>query len=302
MAITNFQPEIWAAAVQEPFDKALVYAQPSVSNRQYEGMIQQMGDTVHVTSITAPTVNTYNKAADITIQDLTDSDTALLINQGDYFAFRVNDVDKVQAAGDFQSSALVQAGTALRDKLDKFVAALPYTNALTGNKLGRVTVVNGGTNKAGSGQTLAFDVLVSLRELLDAQSVPTDGRFAVVDPKFISGLLRDDRFVRVDASGTADGLRNGLIGRAIGMDILVSNNVRTVNQSDGSTGANQNDLVITAGVPGAMSVAQQITETEALREQGRFADIIRGLNIYGAKVFRPEGIATATATYAAGTG
>jgi hypothetical protein len=129
-----------------------------------------------------------------------------------------------------------------------------------------------------------------------------EGRYVAVPPQFTSGLLRDDRFVRVDASGTDSGLRNGIVGRAVGFDVLGTNNTRTVNQSDGSAGADTADLVICAGVPGSISVAQQLVQTEAIRSELRFADVVRGLNIYGAKVFRPAGIATATAVFAAGTG
>lgn len=301
MAITNFIPELWEAAVQVPFEKALVYAQPSVVNRDYEGIIKQQGDTVHVTSIASPTIRAYDKTTDLTTEDLADSDSALVVNQGSYFSFRVNDVDAVQAAGNFRSPALTQAGVGLKDGLDQYVAGLFVNNGtsndgvgpIPANRIGAVEVVNGGTGMAGAGQTLAFDVLIDLGERLDAQSVPTVGRYVVVPPKFRSALLRDERFTRVDASGDSEGLRNGIIGRAVGFDVLISNN-----QPAGS-GSTQ---YINAGVAAAISVAQQILQTEALRAQNRFADIVRGLSVYGAKVFRPEGIATARATFAPGTG
>jgi hypothetical protein len=97
-------------------------------------------------------------------------------------------------------------------------------------------------------------------------------------------MLNDDRFVRADASGTTEGLRNGIVGRAAGFDILESNN--TPNPS-GDT------QVIQAGYPGAITYAEQILETEALRLQSTIADAIRGLHVYGAKLLRPTGIAVA---------
>ena len=276
MAITNFVPELWSAAIQVPFERSLVYAQGSVANRRYEGQIQQMGDTVHVTSIADPTIRTYDKTTDLTTEDLADDQTSLVIDQGSYFSFRVNDVDKVQAAGDFQGPATQRAGHRLKDGLDTYVAGL-YTGAAAANQLGTIEVA-----KDQSG--VAYDILVELGVALTKADCPTDGRYVVVPPEFHGVLQRDDRFIRVDAAGTDQGLRNGIIGRAAGFDILLSNNAPSPAEGQ---------RVVQAGIPDAISVAEQITQTEALRAQNRFADIVRGLHVYGAKVFEPEGIATA---------
>lgn len=276
MAITNFVPELWSAAVQVPFERSLVYAQGSVVNRKYEGQITQMGDTVHVTSIADPTIRTYDKTTDLTTEDLDDTSTSLVIDQGNYFSFRVNDVDKVQAAGDFQGPATARAGYRLKDGLDTFVGGL-YTAAAAANQLGVIEVAK---DQSGT----AYDILVELSVKLTQADAPTDGRYVVVPPEFHGVLQRDDRFVRVDASGTDNTLRNGTVGRAAGFDILLSNNAPTTAEGE---------RVVQAGIPDAISVAEQITQTEALRAQARFADIVRGLHVFGAQVFEPTGLATA---------
>jgi hypothetical protein len=288
MAISNFVPELWSAAVQAPFEKSLVFAQPSVANRKYEGEIKQMGDAVNVTSITTPTIRAYDKGTDLTIEDVADSTDKLVIDQGDYFAFRVNDVDKVQAAGDFEGPALKQAAYGLRDKVDQYIAGLFNESQSTGgpiagNRLGNVDVFDGEPGGAVGGLASAYQVLVKLREKLDKNSVPLEGRYAVVHPEFISALSYDTRFTDQSASGSGETLRNGFVSRVQGFDILVSNNLVT---GSGRT-------LIVAGVPDALSFANQIAETEALRAQDRFADIVRGLNIYGAKIFRRNGVASA---------
>ncbi len=291
MAVTNFIPELWSAEVQLPFEKALVFGQPTVANTKHEGQIKQMGDTVNVTTISDPTIKTYNKSSDIAIDDVSDGNIKLVIDQGDYFAFRVNDVDRVQAAGDFQSPATQRAGFGLKDKVDKFIASqFAKTSANGGPKsaLGAQKVINGvGGNTPGADQLTAYDVLVKLANALNKENTPTDGRYVVIDPDFLAALQHDPRFSRVDASGTSETLRNGIVGRALGFDVLTSNNV---------TGG-----LVCAGIPGALSFANQLTEVEALREQGRFADIVRGLNVYGAKIFYPEGLATAKCTFEAST-
>lgn len=298
MAITNFIPELWAAAVQLPFQKSLVFGQPSVANTKYEGMIRRQGDTVHITSITAPTIRSYTKGTELTVEELADANLTLNIDQGDYFAFRVHDIDEVQAAGDFEGPATLQAGHGLKDQVDSYIAglfnlAVGSGGPATANRLGDVSVVDGtGTGKPGSGQTTAWNVLVDLANRLNKQSVPSDGRYAIIDPDFLSSLMHDPRFSRVDASGSSETLRNGIVGRAAGFDILVSNN--TVKASSRS--------LVVAGIPDALTFANQLTQVEAMRSEGHFADLVRGLNVYGAKITRPDGVATANVEYVAGTG
>lgn len=294
MAISNFIPELWEAAVQVPHDEALVFGQPAVSNRDYEGELTQMGDTVHVTTIDDPTVKDYDKNTDLEVEDLNDDNISLTVDQGGYFQFRVQDVEKVQAAGDFQQPALQRAGYGLAYKADKFLASLftaPATGADAGgpvsdNRLGAISVPDGVPESATSSQLPAYQVLVKLREKLDKASVPTPGRYVIVAPEFISALLMDKRYTDLSASGTTDGLLQGQVGRATGFNVLVSNNLPT------TSGA----FTICAGVPAALSYVNQINSTETLREQKRFADLVRGLNIFGGKIFRREDVATAQVT------
>lgn len=296
MAI-NFIPELWEAGILVPFDQEVVYAQPRVVNTDYEGTFSQKGDTVHVSSIADPTVNEYDKTVDLDIEDLADSSTEMKIDQGHYFAFYVNDVDKKQAAGNFQGVATTRAAVKMKDKVDTHIGSLLLPGSHADNRLGRVTIVDGDPNLATVGQTSAYQVLVKLAEKLNKKGVPTSGRWVVVPGEMLSALLVDPRFIHADKLGTPDALLNGQVGRAAGFDILVSNNVPKV----GGTGAAKDDYVIAAGTNAATSFAQQLTETETFRSQKRFSDVVRGLQIFGAKVFRPEALATATATFVPAT-
>ena len=283
MSVESFVPELWNAAIKEPYEKNLVYGQASVASNAWMGQITGIGDTVHISAITAPTVRKYTKGEAITVEDVAATTTKLTIDQGNYFAFRVHDVDRVQAAGDFQGPATKAAGIRLRDDADVYLAGLLKDGALSANKLGTVQVIDDDPVRVGASQTTAFKVLVQLAEKLNNNSVPTNGRYVVVGPKTYSALLMDPRFTKVDQSGTEDGLRNGIVGRAVGFDVLVSNNVPSTSGRE---------LAI-AGVPDAFAFASQLVETEALRDPAHFGDIVRGLNVYGAAVTRPEGIATA---------
>lgn len=299
MTVASFIPELWAAKLLEPYDAAQVYTQPTIANRDYEGEIAQQGDTVHINQIGDPGVRAYTRGSEISFDDLDTTSQDLVIDQADYYAFLVNDVDKVQAKGDLSSPALSRAGLKLRAKSDAFAGKLLAAGAHSANQLGRVKIVSGGTGMAGSGQITAYDILVELGLRLDDQDVPEEGRYVVVPPAFIAATRKDDRFIDVSAAGTSETLRNGVIKRAAGFDILKTTAVPTV----GGSGASKDDKVIIAGVPGAFTFANQLIKTEAGRVEKGFDDFVKGLNVYGAKVTIPEGLATATIqAFEAGTG
>ena len=277
MSLT-FTPEIWSAMMLESLKKELVYGQPGVVNRDYEGEIRNMGDTVRIRSIGRPTIANYVKGSTtITPEQLTDAQRSLLINQAKYFAFEVDDIDAAQGPGGELEAGLMEAVYGLRDVADQFIAAL-YTEAQSTNQIGTVSVTTG---------ALAYTQLRRLAVKLDEANVPRQGRYAVVPPWYHGLLLEEDKFVRVDASGTSEGLRNGTVGRALGFDILVSNNAPLV------TG---DDYAVMAGVPSAIAFAEQINKVETFRPEDSFSDAVKGLHVYGAKVVRPDAIATVVAS------
>jgi hypothetical protein len=277
MALT-FIPEIWSAMMLESLKKELVYAGPGVANRDYEGEIANMGDTVRIRSISRPTIASYTKGSTtITPEQLTDAQRALVIDQAKYFAFEVDDIDAAQSPGGELEAGLMEAVYGLRDVADQYVAGL-YTGAQSANQIGTVSVTTA---------ALAYTQLRRLKVKLDEANVPQQGRYVVVPPWYHGLLLEEDKFVRVDASGTDQALRNGIVGRALGFDVLVSNNAPLV------TG---DDYAVIAGYPKAISFAEQINKVEAYRPEDSFGDALKGLHVYGAKLVRPDGIATVIAS------
>lgn len=276
--IDTFIPELWSAEILSALEKSLVYGQAGVVNRDYEGEISAYGDTVHVNSVGDPTIGDYTKHTDITVEALTTTDQTLTITQSKYFAFEVDDIERRQArnAGGLVSEVSGRAAYKLGDTADQYLAALMKAGVASGNVLADSTL---------SDTTTMYDVLVDLMVTLDEANVPRSQRWAVITPALHGKLLRDDRFVRVDASGTSEGLRNGIVGRAAGFDIMISNNVPT---GDATTPG----PVVLAGHPMATSYAEQIAKTEATRVEKRFADMVKGLHLYGAKVFRGDCLAS----------
>ena len=99
-------------------------------------------------------------------------------------------------------------------------------------------------------------------------------------PDFMALLLQDDRFVKAGTDAGEARLQNGFVGRAAGFDIYESNNVYST-QTYGT---------VIAAPAFATTFAEQIVETEAYRLEKRFADGVKGLDVYGAKVVQPNAI------------
>jgi hypothetical protein len=142
-----------------------------------------------------------------------------------------------------------------------------------------------------------LQVIARMARLLDQQFVDSEGRWLVVDPVFMEILKDEDSRLLNSDFGENGGLRNGLtVNNLHGFRVYVSNNMPKVGTGPGTTGtANQltNFGVLVAGHDSAVASAQQISKTETYRDPDSFADIVRGMNLYGRKILRPEAIATA---------
>ena len=136
----------------------------------------------------------------------------------------------------------------------------------------------------------AYTYLVRLKVLLDKQNVPTQGRWVLVPPEYHGLLLQHNRFVGTGGAKAEDTLGNGLVGRAAGFEVYLSNNLPCT----------LGKYKVLASYNGATSYAEQILSTEAYRMEKRFADAVKGLHVYGAKVTRPDKIAVLTASFDSG--
>lgn len=287
MAITNFIPTIWSARLLENLRKSMVYAQTGVVNRDYEGEIRNAGDTVKILSISAVSVGNYTKGEDITFQALSDAAQTLTIEKQKYFAFEVEDIDKAQSVINLIDSAMSEAAYGLKDTADQYVAEVMVAGVASTNQIGTdaspISLTSGTT---GSGNTNVYEAFVNMRVKLDRANVPNEGRWVIVPPEVYAVLLKDNRFVYSNLAERV--LLNGEVGQIAGFRVLVSNNVPE----------NSGKYRIMGGYPGAVTYAEQINKVEAIRRENRFADGIKGLHLYGAKVIRPQGLVRMIATVA----
>lgn len=265
-----------------------------------------MGDTVRITGIGDITVSDYTKDTDIAApQALTDAASTLTIEKAKYFNLALDDVDQRQAAAkDIFDTASERAAYQIADSIDSYIAGF-YTNVSSANTLGSsgspITPVVPTNTNVGNGTTV-YDYLVQLNQLLTQSLLPKTGRYVVVPPWITTLLMTDIRFTGFNTEAARQSLLSGkldasdgklgdaFVGRINGMDVYESNNATHLSGTAGITGST--DVLFGGHVMG-MTYAENLVTVEKYRPPYRFADALKGLHLFGAKVTRPAALAVA---------
>lgn len=281
MALNNFIPAIWSRALLENLRNDLVFGQPGIINRDYEGDIRGAGSSVKIHNLGAVTISDYTKNTDLSAPEtLTDAETILSIDQSRSFNMQIDDVDQAQQVPKVMEGAMREAAYALANDLDSYLAGLHAGVGIT-------TGFGDDTTPIVPSSTTAYEYLADAYTALDEANCPPQGRWVIVPPWYHGLLRKDARFVSYGTDRNRATLQNGVIGEAAGFNVLVSNNV------DNTAGAKYKVMF---GHPSAWTLAMQIEKVEAYRPPLRFADAVKGLNVYGAKIVRSGIIGTMTAS------
>lgn len=266
MSYANFVPKIWAKAIERELERKLVFAEDC--NRQYEGDVKQMGDTVKILGVGKPTIS-KQKGGSIILPDaenVEDTSVEMQINTVAYFNFLVDDIDKRQAVGGLMDALNTEATQELAGEMDKDIAALAGTR--DAKKLYS-------DYKAVNADNVLSTLDLAL-QMLQENDVPADAKIvATVPPWFLTHLRT--AYTKLDTDNS-DLLKNGKVGRYNNILIKMSNNVH-------STTSGSNIMVRTER---AVAFANPLTHTEPYRPEKRFSDAVKGYVLYGTKIVRPK--------------
>lgn len=295
----NFIPEIWSGKLIENFYDATVLA--AISNTDYEGEIRNQGDTVNIRTIPNITIRDYVKGQNLVVENPDKPKLQLLIDKGEYFACVEDDIDRVQSDVKLMDMWSKDASEQMKIKIDQRVLTDMLPDIASGNKGGTAgaqsAAFNLGTTasplsvtKDGAGGTASVvDLIVDLGTVLDEANAPEAGRFLVI-PARMAGLIKKSELKDASLAGdTTSVIRNGRLGMVDRFTLYVSHNLKV------DTGGKYN---LIAGHKMGFTFASQMTEMETIRSESTFGDIIRGLQVYGYKVVKPEALAQAVVTFA----
>ena len=286
----NFIPEIWSGKLIENFYDTTVLA--AISNTNYEGEIRNMGDTVNIRTTPEITIKTYVKGQTLQVENPDKPKLQLVIDKGEYFACVEDDVDKVQSDINLMDTWSKDASERMKIKIDQRVLTdiLPDISALNkGANAGRITGnINLGTTGApvAISKTTVLDYIVDIGTVLDEANAPEGDRFIIIPAK-MAGLIKKSDLRDASLSGdTTSILRNGRLGMIDRFTIYMSHNL--------SVASGKFSLI--AGHKMGFTFASQMTNMETMRSEATFGNIIRGLQVYGYKVIKPEALAQGVVT------
>lgn len=298
---SNFIPEVWSGKLQVKFYKSTVLGE--ITNNDWEGEIKGQGDKVNIRSIPTITISNYTKGMNLSNQVPTSTPLELNIDKGKYFAVVLDDVDATQADVKLMDIFTNDASQQMKIAIDGDVLGSVYADAAAANAGATAGAISGDINLGATGaprqatSSNVLDILLDMGQCLDEQNVPEDGRWAVIPAWMASLIKRSDLKAAYLTGDSVTPLRNGKLGMVDRFTLYVSNNLSKVTDlgSDAAAGgtggaADTSAWHIMAGTRDAISFASQMTNVESLRAQSTFGNIVRGLNVYGYKVTKPEAL------------
>ena len=254
MAVTNFIQSIWSKKIQDDLELKTKLVENCL--REYEGDVKHAA-SVKILGVGEPTIGAYDSTKDINIEEMSDKGQMLTIDQANYFAFYVDDVNQAQSVPGLKERYQEKAVHGLAVARDTYVAGLikGATNVTTATNLTQEAVKD------------AIDkAIVSLRERnFDEEGVIeiTPAVYSVFKNCLITLSTDNPEYIK-----------KGIVGVYDDFKVIMSNNMA------------KDDTHAYCDVRGkkAVAFAGQINEVEALRSEKRFKDIIRGLDTFGSKV------------------
>lgn len=286
--------ELYSKKVLKNFYKSTIYNE--CFNTDYEGEIKGQGAKVHIRKTPTITVRDYTIGAALTYEVPHADATELLIDQGIYSAFQVDDVNKAQADIELISMFANDAAMRMKIKVDNEVLSYVSTRSHASNKGATAGAISGSVNLGlidGAGASIditadnAIEYLVDLNMVLDEANQPSEGRWVVL-PAWFCALLKKGDLRSADITGDSTGvIRNGLIGMVDRFKVYMSNNLLTANDGDAET-----SWYVLAGTKEACTFAAQVDKVDTLKIPTSFGEYWRTLMVYGRAVVQPTALST----------
>lgn len=267
MAYKNFIPEVWAEAINRELERLHVFV-PNC-NRQYEGEVKKMGDSVRILGVGRPTITEVKRDSFTTLtapETVEDTSQIMYIDNMAYFNYKVDDIDKRQAVGGLMEALSAETSEGLADVQDKAVANLA-ADALA--------IKDETTTYQLTANNILEKLLLAHQKLME-NDVSMSTKVTVTLAPWAATLWKQ-AMAAIDTDNSAL-LKNGLIGTFDGMDIKVSNNCY-------SNSGNYGFMVRTDR---AIAFARPMIHTEPYRPELDFSDAVKGFILYGTKIVRPK--------------
>lgn len=254
MAIQNFIQSIWSRDIQKDLELKCKLVDNCLST--YEGDCKY-ARTVKILGVGEPTISAYDGSTPLKYEKMSDRGQDLTIDQQYSFSFLVDDIETAQSVPGLREEYQRKAVHGLAVKRDSYVATLikGATNVTTATALTQEAVKE------------AIDAaIVALRE----RNFDEDGVIEITPAVY--NVFKNCLITL--STDNPEYIKKGKVGVYDGFDVIMSNNMA------------KDTTHAYCDIRGkkAIAFAGQINEVEAMRSEQHFADLVRGLDTFGAKV------------------
>ena len=266
MSISNFIPVIWSEQLHTSLNEK--YIAVAHCNRDFEYELKEKGgNKIKICGVGSIDVHDFEPSNAIANpQNIDDTCVELDIDQMKYFNFMINDVDLAQTSPRLVEHTTKIAAEGLSRSADRYVFDVCKTAPI------KIECPSSDV------ESLMNSILLARQKLYENNvSEGTEVVFEI-SPAVATEILKLKICLPYDHSNV---IETGYLGSFAGCKIYVSNNISAEN------GYTYNCIMRTTR---AVAFAEQISEIVAYRPENRFADAIKGLYTYGAKVIYPTEI------------
>ncbi len=267
MAMKNFIPTVWNKAIGRELERLCVFAENT--NRQYEGEVKNIGDSVRILGVAKPTIYTTNSGGIVlpTAEEIQDTAVTMNINQIAYFNYMMEDLDTSRLAKESVETALnLETSEGLACEMDKFIANL---------SLDKMAILDSKTAYKVTKDNVLDKIDEALMKLYQ-NDVSQNTRVTItVSPQFY--MLLKQAYIKLDTDNSMM-MTNGRVGKYGNIEVKMSNNIAT---KDGGE-------LIQIKTDRAIAFCNPLVHTEAYRPEDRFSDAVKGFALYDGKIVRPK--------------
>lgn len=281
----NTIPAHYSEMFNDKFYAACVLAY--IANSKFEGEVRDFGDKVYVRNIPDINIFKYYKGMKLEYQRPKKDSSELIVDHGFGFACALDKVEQVQSNMNEFSVWADDATHQIKIAVEQEVFAdLPamVDPQNQGTTAGQFSDINLGAKNAAVPITKnnVLDYILDCGTVLDEKNISPQDRWVVI-PAWLAGMVKKSDLAKVYVSGDETSiLRSGNIGTIDTFNVFVSNLLPT-SLDNGVRGYN-----VLFGHKSALTFAGQATNMEYLTGESFYGQAIRGLQVFGYNVIKPE--------------
>jgi hypothetical protein len=217
-----FIPEVWAQESLMILEANMVAA--ALVHRDFENEIANFGDVVNTRRPATFTGKRKTDADEVTVQDAQATNVPVRLDQHWHTSFLIKDGEESKSFKNLRDTYLEPALLSIGQAIDELVLMQMYRFIAAGNVVGQL------------GTAISKSVVISARETLNNNKVPSVMRRFVVCPNMEGDLLNIGEFTKANEVGDdGSALREGHLGRKFGFDFFMDQNSPSVATGSSTT-------------------------------------------------------------------